>query len=1023
MNFLQRFQEAGQSGRDGRPSTLWAWNDRLDPDEVRRQIRQIALGGLGGHFMHANTGLQTPYLGPEWLEAVRAAVEEGGHTGVAPWLFDENGSPSGACGGRVYGGREAFRQKHLAMEEIQPAQWEPSERTIAVFVAEKGPAGELRSFRRLPEPRSVFSHTLGGGEAAVHFFYRTGEYVDVFNREAAEEFLKQTHEAYRASVGGEFGRSVPGLFTEEPQYAGGGHKLPWSLELPRFFRRGRRYELIDHLPELFFPVGQYRKTRFDYYETVTRLFLLAWAMPVYQWCDRNGLALTGHLAGEDTLLGQVTSVGAAMPHYEYMHMPGIDHAGRGLGSPVAAKQAASVAAQLGRTHVLGKLFAGSGWNTRFDDLRWIAEWHFALGINRLCQHHAAYSLRGLRKRDFPPSLHYHQPWWPQYYLWNDYAARVTAVLEQGQAAIDVLVVHPSASAWSEYSPLEHGPVHQLDEQLRALAEFILATHADFHFGDELIMERKGSVSARGELAVGACRYRTVVVPDATNLRRSTVRMLETFRKGGGQIVFAGRVPAFIDGEVSKEVADLARRCVRADISTPRGRAALKKAMAPALEVLDARGKDAATVLAHWRRDGKDNLYFFVNTAPERSVKARIGLPGEGKVIALDATTGEGREVPAKSRSKRTNFTHTFGPRESLLVVQSAETADQVIALPMPEPVRGQKLTGRWNVKRLDPNILVLDTARWRTDEGNYSDAMNVLDIQQELMQRGTQEVIVLRYEFDCGLDDFKGRRFELVVEQPQAYEMWYNGMRTPLADGGAFWDSAWRRIDITPFVRRGQNVIELRRPWHIDERRRALLMGRTPGWESRLLAPDVELEPIFIIGDFGVTFPKGSRAGPQGSRWMQGQPRMVDEPGRLGAGDLVRAGYPFFVGRLMLEREVILRRDPSPDAMIELPPFDAVTATVHVNGDEAGAVWKEPRVLPVGNLLQKGRNRVAITLTTSLRNLLGPHHHPDGELHGVSPQSFACVRGWFGRAAGHRSVLNDYNVVDFSLGGEVILRA
>ena len=174
------------------------------------------------------------------------------------------------------------------------------------------------------------------------------------------------------------------------------------------------------------------------------------------------------------------------------------------------------------------------------------------------------------------------------------------------------------------------------------------------------------------------------------------------------------------------------------------------------------------------------------------------------MVALDAATGEGREVPTKVRGKQVTFAHTFRPRESLLVVQAADAGDEVFDPPPSEPGRGQRLTGRWNVKRLDPNVLVLDTASWRTDEGSYSDPMNVMDIQQELMQRGTQEVIVLRYEFECGIADFKGRRFELVIEQPQAYEMWYNGMRTPLTDGGAFWDSALRRVDITPFVRRGE---------------------------------------------------------------------------------------------------------------------------------------------------------------------------------------------------------------------------
>jgi hypothetical protein len=73
-------------------------------------------------------------------------------------------------------------------------------------------------------------------------------------------------------------------------------------------------------------------------------------------------------------------------------------------------------------------------------------------------------------------------------------------------------------------------------------------------------------------------------------------------------------------------------------------------------------------------------------------------------------------------------------------------------------------------------------------------------------------------------------------------------------------------------------------------------------------------------------------------------------------------------------------------------------------------------------MLVRGRNRVAVTLTTSLRNMLGPHHHQDGEVLWVSPQSFACQRGWFGRSAGHSCVPSDYNVVDFGLGGEVVLR-
>jgi len=1007
MDLLRRFRDAGHKSRSLRPTTLWSWNDHLDPEEIRRQVREMARGGLGGHFMHARRGLATPYLGPEWAEAVRVALDEGRHTAVAAWLYDEDCWPSGACSGRVYAGREAFRQKSLGFEEIESPLWEPTENTVAVFVATMDTEGQYVSFHRLAEPRLACGKEAALDEALIHFFYRPGDYVDVFNREATEEFLKQTHERYLETVGGEFGRAIPGIFTDEPQYAGAGHRVPWSPHLLRFFRRACRYDLLDRLPELFFPVGHYRKTRFDFYETATRLFLLAWTMPVYQWCNRHGLKLTGHMMGEETLLAQVQCVGAAMPHYEYMHVPGIDHLGRRLGSPVLVKQAASVAAQLGRPRVLSETFGGCGWNVGLDDLRFIAEWQFVLGVNLICTHLAALSLRGVRKRDFPPSLHYHQPWWPHYYLWNDYVASLLSVLTSGTPQVDVLVIHPISSVWADYCPVDHDWAEILDERLRRLVDAVLGMHADFHFGDELVLEREARV-AKGCLEVGPCRYRTVVVPDGTNLRTSTVALLGRFKRAGGRLFFAGRVPALVDGEPSKKVSDLAKGCKQADVSTGRGLAALRRA--------------ATEVLAQWRRVEDDHVFFFLNTDERNAVRARLRLPVCGTPMVLDPASGEYWKIGGQSRGKRMTVSHTFGPRESLLLVVRPKKA-AAEAPPPPAPPKGRcVLKGRWNIRREDPNVLVLDTASWRTNEGEYSAPMNVLDIEQELMQRGTREVVVLRFEFDCGLSDPKGRRFALVMELPGACEMWYNRMRAPLSDAGPYWDAAFRRIDVTPYVSCGRNVIEVKRAWHVQEHRRAVLLGRAGGWEARTAAPDVELEAVYFVGEFGVAFPNGSRRAERGSRWMRGAPRLVDEPKRVTGTDLVRAGYPFFTGRLTLEREVVLKREPAAGAVLELPPTHAITASVHVNGQEAGTVWRFPATVPVNGLFVRGRNHLAVTLTTSLRNLLGPHHHDDGELYWVSPRSFAMSPGWLSRKADHRPARQAYNVVDFGLAGAVVLR-
>jgi len=1022
MDLLRRFAEAAHRGTEFRPLALWAWNDRLDPEEIRRQIREMARGGLGGHIMAARRGLEAAYLGPEWMEAVRTAIDEGRHTGVEPWLFDAFGGPSGSCAGRVYAGRDLFRQKYLVVEEIGGGSWEPSESTVAVFVATRDGSGGYTAFRRVSQPRAVCGKSPGRGQAFVHFAYRTGENVDVFSRQATQEFLKLTCERYQETVGGEFGRTVPGILTDEPQYIGGNHRVPWSPHLVRYFHRTCDYDLLDHLPELFYPVGAYRKTRFDFYETVTRLFLLAWTMPVYQWCDRHGLRLTGHMAGEETMLAQVQASGAVMPHYEYMHIPGIGMPGRRPHHAVMVKQASSAAAQLGRERVLGLSFRGAGWGVTLDAMRFQAEWQIALGVNMIATHLAALSLRGVRKRDYPPSLHYHQPWWPHYHLWNEYLAAEASLLSAGRPRTDVLVVHPIASAWAEYSPLDTGPVKDLDQTLEDLVAFLLGAHIDFHFGDELTLERKARVS-KGHLEVGPCCYRAVVVPDATNLRHSTLTLLKRLKRSGGTIVFAGRVPEYVDGEPSEEPARLAKSCTRADARKPAGRTRLKSALAPRLAVVGQGNRDATSIFAQWRTVEDDHVFFFLNTDEAKRVRARLRLPVAGVPLVLDPASGDYEPVPARSRKDGMTVSHTFPPRGSLLlVVRPAGSAEARPSPPSKPPRRCTALSGRWRVRRIDPNALVLDRAQWRTDEGEYSEVMHVLDIQHELVRRGRSQPVTVRYEFDCGVSDLEGHRFALVLENPQACELWYNGMRTPLVDAGPYWDAAFRRADLTRYVRPGRNVIELRRSWQIEPRTRDLLMGRAAGWDGRTVAAESEVEAVYLVGDFGVAFPEGTSQANLGSRWMRGRPKLVDESDRLTGTDLVRAGYPFFTGRLVLEREVTLRNEPRENAVLELPGFHAAAITVLVNGHEAGTAWRSPGCVPLGGLLEKGRNHVALVLTTSLRNLLGPHHHENGELEMVEPKDFACRYGTNGRGPGRGCMAEAWNVVDFGLDADPVLR-
>ena len=87
--------------REYRPIPFWSWNEKLEPNKLKEQIRWMEKNGMGGYFMHARAGLETEYLSDEWMDCIRACAEEGEKQGMNSWLYDENGWPSGFVGGKL----------------------------------------------------------------------------------------------------------------------------------------------------------------------------------------------------------------------------------------------------------------------------------------------------------------------------------------------------------------------------------------------------------------------------------------------------------------------------------------------------------------------------------------------------------------------------------------------------------------------------------------------------------------------------------------------------------------------------------------------------------------------------------------------------------------------------------------------------------------------------------------------------------------------------------------------------------
>ena len=994
--------EFAKPGPEFRSVPLWAQVDEMQPQEVARQIAEVARQGFGGVVIMASAGLETPpYLTSQWMDHVALCVQEAKARGIGVILYDEDLFTSGFARGRVGGLNPEHRVKVLVCREDR--QYEPRKENLRVFLADKL-NGEISNPEPLdcdaapePVPGKVFLHfyqwTQGVAYQSPRWRWHGWTHHDGFNQTdlldpaAVRAFIGSTHEAYAARLGHEFGRTIRGIFTDEPDIAVWAHdipfSLPWTPGFPAYFAGRTGYDVLDHLPSLFYDVGQFRRVRHDFWSAVSNLFVESYSKQIGDWCAEHGLAATGHYFVEEELHGTMYS-GAMMRHYEHQQIPGIDHLGQNIEHyGIKVKQVDSVACQLGKERVLSETYACSSNNIDFQDRKWMADWEFALGVNLLNPSFVTYSLRGYRKRNWSPVMSWQQPWWPHNHLFEDYIARLSYALTQGERVTDILVIHPVASVWAELRPLGMWAVERFDVALSSLSTALLEAHRDYHFGDEQIMERHARVEGT-TLLVGRASYRVVIVPPATTLSESTVQLLRQFAANGGRIIAIEPVPSLINARPARNVLPPSTAIIGADMTH----------LVPQLdEILQADvALDAPNILCqHRRADGKD-IYFLANTDPREGWEGTVKLHTSGRLEQWNLHTGHVRPLPMHVDSDSLQTQLSFPPAGSRLLVVDRAAAPLPVAERLPEAVTGEvDLTDTWEVERLSENVLVLDYAKYQVADREWNDLSPVPVIYESLRRRWVGAPLRLRYEFE--LEDRPAGDIHLAVEMPQRHRILVNGQEVAYTDIGYWVDISFKRIDISAFVREGRNVIEL----------------------ETVFEHDTEIEPCYVVGGFAVRvqLPDPGTANAPDHDADQGcelpgyrdvsrfaaeasQLRITREENVVRNGDLVCQGYPFLAGTIALRQEVDVPSGLTGRVFLQLRGLHAILARVEVNGADAGVIAFRPHEIEITRQLKEGRNRIEVQLVSSLRNVVGPLHHQAGDLHFLLDigDAFASRQNW-----------------------------
>ncbi len=970
---------------------FWSWNDRLETDELKRQIDLMRKAGLGGYFMHARGGLETPYMGDEWMQAIRTGMDHAGDD-MQAWAYDENGWPSGFADGVIPKMGVEHQQKTLVRCIVGTDAFDPD--TVLGYYRKTGDG-------------MVMTDTPENGDIAVVCVVNP-YYIDTMNPDTIRRFLDETHEKYYRQFGADFGTRLQGFFTDEPQY--GAYNTPWSPLLEQAWRDRYGEELRPLLGWLFIEGDGSRRMRTRYYTLAGERYRECFIKQMYDWCTDHGCELTGHVMQEENLVVQLASTGGAMPCYEYFHMPGVDWLGRQVGSPVTPKQVGSAAAQLGRKRVLTESFALCGWDVPFNELRRIAGWQFVNGVNRICQHLSAYSLRGLRKRDFPPSLHVQQPWFEEYAGFNDYVTRLGSALAQGQELVDVLLVQPRQAVAAVFDLNHIAKAAQINADFEQTSIRLDGLHIGHHYGDETLMSKFGSVDGAA-LRVGQMTYHTVILPSCSTLPRRVAELLLAFAQNGGRVLAMGDRLCEIDAApdtLANQLAAYAKPLPETD-------AAWRAMLAgdDSLSIVQNGAEcDGLSCMVRRLDDGR-RLFFVTNRTQTDFGACTLSITGVTGLLELDLIQGRELAIAVSPRDGRTVWTASFASSEAHVFIETdaAYTAE-------PLPTTERIVLDHLVLSDRTDNLLTLDMCEYRVDGGDWQPKKAVILLQDELLAKQKPCAVDLRFTFNVTDLDRIGALC-LAMETPDQYTLTLNGKPFTFTDSGHVGDYAFRKSDIRAFVREGANELIVAADFYQSPKVYEVLFGdNVHETERNKLTLDTELESVYLVGDFGVSFDGEYRRGDRCAIWTDktGVFSITPPPDSVDMRDITPNGFWFFAGRMRFSQDITVHPKRRTEYYVSLSTLKAPAAVVWVNGHKVGTLAFAPYRVTVTEWLRDGDNRIEIELLSGNRNWLGPHHRPVGESYMVTPATFGDQRSWADEQEHGPYWTDDYCFVEF--GGE-----
>ncbi len=814
---------------DARPMMRWWWfGPAVTKPELMQELKTMRSAGIGGVEIQPVYPLMLDdpakgiknysYLSPEFLDAVNFANHIARSLGLRVDITLGSGWPYG--GPKTTLALSAGKLKVIAIPVEASAPVRPTLAEGESFVAEFIVNGTAKSFDAASAIRldpgdavpilKLGPHTLlffiashTGQQVKRAAFGAEGYVLDHFSRASIDEHLDDV----ATPILNAFGNLPPySVFSDSLEVYGS----DWTSQLPAEFQKRCGYDLIPHLPELFAGgTPQAEAVRHDWGRTLSELVLENYLEPITQFAQLHHSLFRSQTYGEPA----VTLADEAVPSLPEGEGP----QWRAFSFTRWATSASHLYDRNVTSAETWTWLHSPAFRATPLDMKAEADKMFLLGVNQIVGHGWPYSPPGAGEPGWSlyaaAVFNAHNPWFPVMPDITKYLQRVSWLLRQGKPANDIAILLPEDDAQAAFAP---GHVSVTDEMKKRITPELMSAILDSGYNIDYI-------DAATINKLETIPYPVLLIPPTDRIPLTTYRMIASYA-ATGKVIAIGKLPTLGPGlndqASSAEIASLSQSLfngpnasgvfVDSDAQLP---ATLHSLLRPDI---DASGRTTGLGFIH-RALADSDIYFLVNTSNApiagmvrfRAHRSSIESwePDSGNVLFATRHTDMDR-IPL-----------TLAPYESRIFVLSNRPSLQLEAptpatSPSVAPIKQQitDLSKGWQIRFADSAPKQADTnlTSWTeiADRQFYSgeaDYTRTFD-----MPRASKWPARILLDFGHGTPtvdtrppDANGTHALLDPPIREAAIIYINGKKA-----GSLWHPPYR-IDISDFVRNGQNRVEV----------------------------------------------------------------------------------------------------------------------------------------------------------------------------------------------------------------------